>query len=87
MSDSEMFALSWMRQHKAHKKAKVYASELIQAAWRLHQLRVKSPEEVTLEVELFFDSLIRRHQKYRYEQLCHHDSPLFCLSNGLQGGM
>eukprot|EP00656_Telonema_subtile_P055622 TRINITY_DN8669_c0_g1_i1.p1 TRINITY_DN8669_c0_g1~~TRINITY_DN8669_c0_g1_i1.p1 ORF type:complete len:323 (-),score=94.71 TRINITY_DN8669_c0_g1_i1:31-999(-) len=65
VSETEQFARTWMSRHKSKKKAKTYAAELIQAAWRLHQLNVKCPEEVTMEVQLFFGSLIEKHARYR----------------------
>lgn len=67
VSETEQFARSWMARRKNRKKMEVYAAELIQAQWRLHQLRVKCPDEVTMEVQLFFESLIKRHRKYREE--------------------
>lgn len=68
VSAAEDFALTWMERHKSKTRAETYAAELIQAAWRMHQLRTKSPEDLTPEVELFFASLIKRHSKFREER-------------------
>eukprot|EP00658_Telonema_sp_P-2_P017623 TRINITY_DN16869_c0_g1_i1.p1 TRINITY_DN16869_c0_g1~~TRINITY_DN16869_c0_g1_i1.p1 ORF type:complete len:450 (-),score=142.58 TRINITY_DN16869_c0_g1_i1:256-1605(-) len=65
VSEPEKFAMLWMKRLKAKKKGQVYAAELIQAAWRLHQLKAKCPDEVTIELEMFFDDLWARHRKYR----------------------
>lgn len=68
VSAAEDFAITWMARYQSHKKAEVYAAELIQACWRVHQLRTSSPDDLTLEVELFFNSLIAKHSKFRDER-------------------
>jgi len=68
VSEAEDFALTWMHRNKQQAKSETFAAELIQAAWRLHQLRVQDPDEVTLEVEFFFKSLLKRHADFRDER-------------------
>lgn len=68
VSEAEEFAATWMHRQKMQTKSEQYAAELIQAAWRLHQLQVNDPNEVTLEVEFFFKSLLERHKMLRDER-------------------
>ena len=35
--------------------------------WRLKKLRRESPEEATIEVEIYFEDLIAKHKKFRVD--------------------
>jgi len=63
----EQFAQIWLRRFGREREMEVYAAELIQATWRLYMLQKKAPEEVTVEVQLYLDQLMQRHQRFRLE--------------------
>lgn len=65
MSSEERFALIWLDRFERSQQRRVQSAELIQATWRLHRLYTDRPEEVTIEVQLYFDQLRDKHRKFR----------------------
>lgn len=64
---NERFAALWLEKHAKNERRRIFAAELLQAAWRLHQLQVKCPEDATPEVEIYLENLIYKHKRYREE--------------------
>merc|ERR1712072_679310 len=42
VTSNEQFAITWLTRHEKLQQRQVMGAELIQAAWRIHQLQVKS---------------------------------------------
>ena len=63
----ESFAVTYLYTQEKKEKRQVMGAELIQAAYRWRKLQRESPDEATIEVQIYFEDLIAKHKKFRLD--------------------